>query len=61
MHFRHSKGSSRSRRPGSERRSYSAARPFQAPQAIADSTSASRQPRAAAAPRTAIRASLRPA
>ena len=37
MHFRHSQGSSRSSRPGSERRSYSAARPFQAPEAIADS------------------------
>ena len=58
--FRHSRGKSRSRRPGSEVRAYSCAKPFQAPLPTAARTSASRQPRAAAAIRTAMRASLRP-
>jgi hypothetical protein len=35
VHFRHSRGRSRYIRRGSERRSYSAARPFHAPLSIA--------------------------
>ena len=59
--LRHSRGSSRASRAGSEGRSYSATSPLQAPLPAAACTSASRQPRATAAVRMAIRASLRPA